>query len=142
MRSSSSSSATIAPPSRRRRRRLHDTLPALALGGCGELHCDLRKRPVDYSDRLRALPRPDLEELLARRPETAALLSRPAAGHADLAGLLAQPQNVRRAVASLDRFHRQVLELACVVGGRLDPDLAAQEGLEAALLTGAARELA
>jgi hypothetical protein len=97
---------------------------------------------VDYADRLRTLLRPDLEELLAHRPETFALASRRTAGYGDLAGILAQPQNTARAVESLDRFHRQVLELACLAGGRLGPEYAARQGLEPDLLPEAAAELA
>jgi hypothetical protein len=97
---------------------------------------------VEYADRLRTLVRPDLEQLLAHRPETSPLAGRASAGYDDLAGLLALPQGIARAVASLDRFHRQVLELACAAGGGLDPAFAEAQGLEPRLLAAAAAELA
>jgi Helicase conserved C-terminal domain len=97
---------------------------------------------VDYADRLRTLSRQDLEELLARRSETFVLAGRSRVGYADLAGLLAQPYGTRRAIESLDRFHAQVLQLACVGGGRLEPGFAEQQGLDPGLLPQAAAELA
>jgi hypothetical protein len=97
---------------------------------------------VDYAERLRSLSRPDLEQLLANRPETSALSGRRTAGYSDLAGLLALPLGTARAIASLDRFHHQVLELACLAGGRLAGDFAASQGLEPEWLAAAAAELA
>jgi len=97
---------------------------------------------VEYADRLRTLLRPDLEHLLTNRPEASALAGRRSAGYDDLAGLLALPHGIARAVASLDRYHRQVLELACVAGGSLEPQFAEEQGLEPGLLPAAAGELA
>jgi hypothetical protein len=97
---------------------------------------------VEYADRLRTLVRPDLEQLIVHRPETSALAGRGTAGWDDLAGLLALPQGIVRAVTSLDRFHRQVLDLACAAGGALDPAFAEVQGLEPRLLAAASAELA
>lgn len=97
---------------------------------------------MEYSERLRGLLSPDLEELLARRPETYALGSRSSVSYGDLAGLLAQPYGIRRAIESLDRFHAQVLELACLAGGFLEAEFAEDQGLAAELLPAAAAELA
>jgi Helicase conserved C-terminal domain len=97
---------------------------------------------VEFSERLRSLLRPDLEELLARRPETYALGSRSSVSFGDLAGLLAQPHGIARAIQALDRFHGQVLELACLAGGSLAPAFAEEQGLATGLLPAAAAELA
>jgi Helicase conserved C-terminal domain len=96
---------------------------------------------VDYADRLRSISRPQLEELLQRRPETFVLVGRSSTGYGDLATLLSQPYGTLQAIESLDRFHGQVLELACVAGGRLEPEFAEQQGLDPALLPAAAAEL-
>ena len=96
---------------------------------------------MEYAERLRTLVRPDLEQLLVHRPETAVLAGRGTADYDDLAGLLALPHGIVQAVASLDRFHRQVLELASVAGGSLDPGFAVEQGLDPGLLPDAAAEL-
>jgi Helicase conserved C-terminal domain len=97
---------------------------------------------VEYADRLRTLARPDLEQLLARRPETSALTGRGAADYDDLAAILALPAGVVRAAASLDRFHLQVLDLAFAAGGTVEPAFAEAQGLEPPLLAPAGAELA
>ncbi|HYW24796.1 MAG TPA: helicase-associated domain-containing protein, partial [Terriglobales bacterium] len=97
---------------------------------------------MEYADRLRTLVRPDLEQLLANRPETSALAGRAVAGYDDLAGILALPQGIARAVAALDRFHHQVLELACAAGGALEAAFAEGQGLDPRLLPAAGAELA
>ncbi|HEY7199361.1 MAG TPA: helicase-associated domain-containing protein, partial [Candidatus Dormibacteraeota bacterium] len=96
---------------------------------------------MEYVDRLRMLPRPDLEELLNRRSETIVLASRSTLGYADLAGLLSQLLGTRAAIDSLDRFHGQVLDLAVIANGCLTPSFAEQQGLDPALLPEAAAEL-
>jgi hypothetical protein len=55
---------------------------------------------------------------------------------------VAPPRRIRAAIDGLDRFHRQVLELACYAGGMLTPALAESEGLEPDLLPRAGRRLA
>lgn len=85
------------------------------------------------------LPPGDLTALLTHRPEAAALAASGRVTWGALASALAAPRGVHDALASLDRFLDQVLQLACVYGGRLEPGTAAAEGLDAtALAAGAA----
>jgi hypothetical protein len=55
---------------------------------------------------------------------------------------VAPPKRIRAAIDGLDRFHLQVLELACHAGGLLTAELAEREGLEPGLLVSAGRRLA
>lgn len=71
----------------------------------------------------------------------ASLAARPNPGWRDLAATLARPRDAHRALTHLDRFLSQALQLACVAGGRLAPAAAEVEGLKAADLAVAGREL-
>lgn len=59
-----------------------------------------------------------------------------------LAAILGQPAAIASAISELNRFVRQVLELACVQGGAVNVKGAAAEGLEEAPLRQAAHDLA
>ncbi|HUY97838.1 MAG TPA: helicase-associated domain-containing protein [Verrucomicrobiae bacterium] len=95
----------------------------------------------DLAACLRALPRDDLRVLLCRRPEAAELAGAPRPTFSQLAAVLTSPMGAARAVSRLDRFHRQLLELACLAGGRLSEQQAGAEGLAPDGFGAAAREL-
>jgi hypothetical protein len=97
--------------------------------------------PPTLIRRLPELSDKDLEVLIVRRPEVAALGGESSLDWTALAGALAAPANVGRALGQLNRFLRQALELACLEQGRLTPSMAEREGLEPRGLAEAARQL-
>lgn len=120
---------------------------------------------MNFARRLEALSDQDLQILLSRRPEVAALAGSKAPGWSALAGILTGPRNVATTLTRLDRFLTQVLQLACLASsrtslglgdqmitglagehptpasGRLTTTIAAREGLGRTELDIAAREL-
>ncbi|MGH2799540.1 MAG: helicase-associated domain-containing protein, partial [Thermoleophilaceae bacterium] len=96
---------------------------------------------MNFARRLEALAAPDLEILLSRRPEVAALAGRADPGWAELAATLALPRHVALTLMRIDRFLSQVLQLGCIEGGRLTAAVAGREGLGRADLDAAVSEL-
>ncbi len=85
---------------------------------------------MNVAGRLQQLAAPDLEELLQRRPEAAAVLGPGELGWERLASALVRPESLIAVFDSLNLFLRQVLELAVFSGGSLSAEGAAREGLE------------
>ncbi len=96
---------------------------------------------MSFSKSLQALTDEDLSILLSRRAEAAELAAHPRPRWGDLATTLLRPRAVVPTLARLDRFLAQVLQLACLEGGRLGASVAAREGLAPTDLERAAREL-
>jgi hypothetical protein len=61
-------------------------------------------------------------------------------GHADRAVAPLEPGGVA-ALGGLDRFHTQLLQLACLFDGRLDRELAIEQGVPADAFAPASRTL-
>jgi hypothetical protein len=97
---------------------------------------------MDLMSCLATLSDADLEAVTANRPEAAELRSRARSRLPQLATHLGQAYAIDRAACQLDRFHLRLLQLACVLGGRLDREAAAAQGVSAGALEPAARELA
>ncbi len=91
--------------------------------------------------RLQQLAGPELEELLRRRTDAASALLAGGVGWERLASALLSPQGLVFAVNSLNRFLRQVLEVAVISGGSLSATTAAEEGIESVWLEQARQEL-
>ncbi|MDE3103352.1 MAG: hypothetical protein KGJ98_14095, partial [Chloroflexota bacterium] len=96
---------------------------------------------MSFAQSLQKLDNEDLRVLLSRRAEAAELATHPRPRWGDLATALLRPRAVAATVARLDRFLAQVLELACLEGGRMTGPVAAREGLAPADLERATREL-
>lgn len=96
---------------------------------------------MSFARSLQALSDEDLRVLLSRRPEAAELDAHPRPRWGDLATTLLRPRSVALTLSRLDRFLAQVLQLACLEGGRLTMSVAAREGLAPADLERASRDL-
>jgi hypothetical protein len=84
----------------------------------------------------------DLEAVLTNRPEAAVLRSRARSNLSLLASHLGQAYAIERAARGLDRFHLQLLQLGCVLGGLLDNGTAGEQGVPLDALETATWELA
>jgi Helicase conserved C-terminal domain len=97
---------------------------------------------VNLLEHLQTLSPAQLQTLLVRRPGAATLTSEIEGGMAELAELLASPDDIDEATNRLSRFELRVLGLACVSGGTLSQDAALEQGLSRAAIERAAGSLA
>ena len=95
--------------------------------------------PVNLLAHVRALSHAELEALIAGRPDVLQLAERIRPRLGDLVSTLGSESSIHQALAGLDRFHRQMLDLAAASNGRVDRRTAETQGVAPEALAEAAR---
>ena len=102
----------------------------------------MQRDRMDLLAHLTALGDADLQAVVANRPEAASHAGRSRSRLPALAVTLAMRHGIHAAAGTLDRFHHQLLQLACALGGRLDRATAMEQGVPPDALAPAVRDLA
>jgi hypothetical protein len=84
---------------------------------------------MDLLSHLTALSDADLRAVVANRPEAASHAGMARSRLPGLAASLGMGHGIHAAAGRLDRFHHQLLQLACALGGRIDRTTAIEQGV-------------